>query len=452
MYRVGNQIFPAEFPKPVVFSDDSETERTEEGEEEERPEELGMGDGESNSGGGDGCRVSEASSSPNILTTSHKENAGRKEGGLRFSMFQPDTHNDDTSDPYQHTTFQHAHINKDTAVTGKRNVGRDDRSTHGRARENDGCRPRGGESYHPIVTVPNPTPVPKNIEASVQDLPSSVDNEKITLTPPHLSTTKHNQNIDFVNSISHLDTSEVQSTASSSKKNMLNSPLSNNHAPDAVTTLSSQDFPPGRPLSPIIIMNPPNIDGNNMDSLGLKSGFPSSCDDLTSSATSSRKGMYLGGTNTYPPRLKLPRSQSKAHNRKLSPTPQALSPYSPTSALSLRSLSTRSIVSDTSTLFGPEKEQVVMERMRLIVDGFRNRAKKVKHRLEQPPTPTEDISDDEISLQHKQPKIILDDFNDSLYASKSSLAAGIYGLLCLSFSGPKLLYNSPKSVSQWVTN
>ena len=142
-------------------------------------------------------------------------------------------------------------------------------------------------------------------------------------------------------------------------------------------TNTSEDYlpPQGRPLSPNIIINHPKMDsGDDSVIIGLKKsgGFPSSCDDLTSSA-SSRKSLYVAASHTYPPRLKIPRSDSKASHRRVSPTPLALSPYSPTSALSLRSVSTRSIASETSTLFGPEKEQVVMERMRIIVDSFRNR-------------------------------------------------------------------------------
>ena len=77
-----------------------------------------------------------------------------------------------------------------------------------------------------------------------------------------------------------------------------------------------------------------------------------------------------------------------------------------------RSLSTRSMVSEASTIFGPEKEQVLTEKMRIIVDAFRSRAQKVKERLEQPPTPTEDMSDHETVLNH--PKLVLDDFKAHL--------------------------------------
>lgn len=90
--------------------------------------------------------------------------------------------------------------------------------------------------------------------------------------------------------------------------------------------------------------------------------------------------------------------------------------------VSRRSFSTRSVVSEASTIFGPEKEQVLTEKMRIIVDAFRNRAAKVKDRLEQPPTPTEDMSDEDTIVHY--PKLVLDDFNDSLYASKSTIGFG----------------------------
>ena len=50
------------------------------------------------------------------------------------------------------------------------------------------------------------------------------------------------------------------------------------------------------------------------------------------------------------------------------------------------------MVSDVSTIFGPEKEQVLSEKMRIIVQGFRTRARKVRKRIEQPPTPTGSLS------------------------------------------------------------
>ena len=80
------------------------------------------------------------------------------------------------------------------------------------------------------------------------------------------------------------------------------------------------------------------------------------------------------------------------------------------------------MLSEASTIFGPEKEQVLSEKMRIIVESFRSRAKTVRHRLEQPPTPTGDSSEDEDKIL--RPKLILDDFTDSLYASKSTIAFG----------------------------
>ena len=127
-----------------------------------------------------------------------------------------------------------------------------------------------------------------------------------------------------------------------------------------------------------------------------------------------------------PPEIKVPTFESKIS--KLSPVPLALSPYSVRvhsqgSDITVRSsISSRSIISETSSIFGPEREQVLSEKMRIIVDSFRSRAKKVRHRLEQPPTPTEEISGDEDPTI--RPKLILDDFTDSLYASKSTIAFG----------------------------
>lgn len=98
----------------------------------------------------------------------------------------------------------------------------------------------------------------------------------------------------------------------------------------------------------------------------------------------------------------------------LSPVQLVLSPHNRNfsgSALSLRSsYSTQSIMSEASTIFGPEKEQVLTERMRLIVDSFQSRARRVKQRLEQPPTPTDDGSENEDVLVG--PRRLLDDFAD----------------------------------------
>ena len=101
------------------------------------------------------------------------------------------------------------------------------------------------------------------------------------------------------------------------------------------------------------------------------------------------------------------------------------------------------MVSEASTIFGPEKEQVLSEKMRIIVQGFRNRAKKVRQRIEQPPTPSGSLSGenkifykivgmincfkilgDEDIVASFRPKFVLDDFTDSLYASKSTIAFG----------------------------
>ena len=55
------------------------------------------------------------------------------------------------------------------------------------------------------------------------------------------------------------------------------------------------------------------------------------------------------------------------------------------------------MVSEASTLFGPEKEQVLSEKMRIIVEGFRARARKVRQRIEQPPTPSGSFEGEEFS-------------------------------------------------------
>ncbi len=76
-------------------------------------------------------------------------------------------------------------------------------------------------------------------------------------------------------------------------------------------------------------------------------------------------------------------------------------------------MSSRSAVSEASTVFGPEKEQALGERMRVIVDAFRTRARRVKRRLEQPPTPSADGSGGEEEQQGREaraPKLMLDDF------------------------------------------
>ena len=181
------------------------------------------------------------------------------------------------------------------------------------------------------------------------------------------------------------------------------------------------------PLSPLVIRRAPtviNVNSTSGSGLDHKFGLLSSSDDPVSSGSSRKSSVR------YPsyllPTLSVPPFESKV--AKLSPVPLALSPYSysPSSAISLRSLSTRSIVSDVSTIFGPEKEQVLTERMRVIVAAFRNRAKKVKHRLEQPPTPTEVTSDeDEDDKLPVGGRLILDNFADSVYGSKQDLSQDV---------------------------
>ena len=103
-------------------------------------------------------------------------------------------------------------------------------------------------------------------------------------------------------------------------------------------------------------------------------------------------------------------------------------------------MSFSSMISEASTIFGPEKEQVLSEKMRTIVESFRSRARTVKQRIEQPPTPTDSLSgleiylplnnhlttsftdgDDPIGALH--PNFVLDDFTDSPYASNSTLGS-----------------------------
>ena len=88
-------------------------------------------------------------------------------------------------------------------------------------------------------------------------------------------------------------------------------------------------------------------------------------------------------------------------------------------------MSSRSVISEASTIFGPEKEHMLGERMRVIVDAFRSRAWRVKRRLEQqPPTPSADYSEEEMGRGALSPRLVLDDFKDSLYASKSTINFG----------------------------
>ena len=62
-------------------------------------------------------------------------------------------------------------------------------------------------------------------------------------------------------------------------------------------------------------------------------------------------------------------------------------------------------VSDVSSIMGPEREQILGEKMRAIVDRFRSRATRVRKRLEEPPSPDEDdILSDDRELDHHIPK------------------------------------------------
>ena len=184
---------------------------------------------------------------------------------------------------------------------------------------------------------------------------------------------------------------------------------------------SNSDF--SKPLSPKVLQAYESIPPFQIftdDENGLSCQDSLVAVNVTGSSRRSSENNHLRKM----PTIKVPPFESKMS--KLSPIPLALSPYSlhsRGSAISIRSsISSRSMISETSTIFGPEKEQVLSEKMRIIVESFRSRAKKVRHRLEQPPTPTEDISGDEDPTI--RPKLILDDFTDSLYASKSTIAFG----------------------------
>jgi hypothetical protein len=144
---------------------------------------------------------------------------------------------------------------------------------------------------------------------------------------------------------------------------------------------------------------PPSFPGSGVsgDSLPLEG----------SSGSSSRRSsstIYPTGRRLLTPLLNLPAPtpgpdvwSGALSARHLPADRSALSPfaiYTPGSALSVRSsMSSRSMVSEASTIFGPEKEHVLGERMRVIVDAFRTRARRVKQRLEQPPTPSADFSE-----------------------------------------------------------
>ena len=53
---------------------------------------------------------------------------------------------------------------------------------------------------------------------------------------------------------------------------------------------------------------------------------------------------------------------------------------------------------DSASIMGAEREQVLGERMRSIVTSFRTRVTSVKNRLEQPPSPDENILRCKISV------------------------------------------------------
>ena len=68
-----------------------------------------------------------------------------------------------------------------------------------------------------------------------------------------------------------------------------------------------------------------------------------------------------------------------------------------------------------------KREEKVELKLRNIVHSLRNRTEKVKNFVEQPPTPTDD-SEDETEIKTDARELILDDFTESRYASKTSLA------------------------------
>ena len=61
-------------------------------------------------------------------------------------------------------------------------------------------------------------------------------------------------------------------------------------------------------------------------------------------------------------------------------------------------------------------------KLRNIVQTLRNRTEKVKNFVEQPPTPTDDSEDETEIIKTNARELILDDFTESRYASKTSLA------------------------------
>ena len=132
-------------------------------------------------------------------------------------------------------------------------------------------------------------------------------------------------------------------------------------------------------------------------------------DDIsTMTETESSSNLYFTGFPAVAT-IKVPTFESKMS--KLSPIPLSVTPTSlrsRASVLSVRSsVSSRSMISEASTIFGPEKEQVLSEKMRTIVESFRSRARTVKQRIEQPPTPTDSLSGLQISLLNPQPSKLL---------------------------------------------
>ena len=111
--------------------------------------------------------------------------------------------------------------------------------------------------------------------------------------------------------------------------------------------------------------------------------------------------------------------------------------------------------SEISSIIGPEKEQVLGERMRNIVTQFRSRADKLKRRLQHPPTPDESVvtavainmdngnnngggggfdlrSPDDVAVSARTSaagssfnrRFFVEDFDTGLYASRSTITSG----------------------------
>ena len=79
-------------------------------------------------------------------------------------------------------------------------------------------------------------------------------------------------------------------------------------------------------------------------------------------------------------------------------------------------------MNEASEMINTEKDQIIGKKIKIIVGAFRSRTQKVKSKIEQPPTPTEGLSETEEPGVEQQ--LILDDFADSIYASNSSIAMG----------------------------